>query len=108
MFRLFGSADSKQVASELVAQLTKYLPPDLVKERLSKLSVNRVTHQIEALYSMAEELRDQHRLGFIGKTIMANEFQWELKQLHYPDDFVDMVVEGLVLRLQKTKSRKTK
>jgi hypothetical protein len=101
MLGLFRQSTAKTAATELAELLARDLPADLVRLRRAKLSVNKVTHQLEALYARAAELRDHHRLGYLGKTLLAYELQWMLKQHDYPQDFVNVVIEGLVLRLQR-------
>lgn len=103
MFDFLGGRKARSAASELASQFTKHLPVVMVQERRGSLSVNKLTHQIELLYEHAIDLRNRYRMGFFGKTIMINDFQWELKRRGYPEDFIDIIVEGLILRLNSKK-----
>lgn len=101
----FSSAREKTFARELVLRLVKELPPALVEDRRKVLSVNKVTRLLERTYREAKSFQQTHRLGFVKRAILANSFKWELKSSAYPDDFVDLATEGLVIEVSRaTKS----
>jgi hypothetical protein len=97
----FGPSRDNGFAKELVGRLTKELPPALMETRRKVLSVNKVTRQLEKTFQAAAEYQREHRLGFIRRAFLANGFRWELKNAGYPDDFIDVAVEGLVVELSR-------
>ena len=101
----FGPSRDSAFAKELAAKLTKELPPALMDERRKVLSVNKVTRQLEKTFEAAAAYQRENRIGFIRRAFLANGFRWELKNLGYPDDFVDVAVEGLVVELSRGKAR---
>lgn len=101
---IFGSSKDAAFVNELVAALTKDLPPKLMDSRRGVLSVNKVTRQLEKTFQAAAAYHAEHRLGFIRRASFANSFRWELKGCGYPDDFVDMATEGLVVEVSKART----
>jgi hypothetical protein len=97
----FGLSRDSAFAKELVTRLTKELPPALMDERRKVLSVNKVTRQLEKTFEAAANYQREHRIGFIRRAFLANGFRWELKNQGYPDDFIDVATEGLVVELSR-------
>lgn len=91
-------------ARELVAALSKELPAGLMETRRKALSVNKITRQLERTYQRAVAYQAEHRIGFIRRAALANAFRWELKENGFPDDFIDVATEGLVVELSKARS----
>ena len=92
------------LAHNLVAGLKKDLPPTLMEKQRKILSVNKITQILEKSYQMAREHQSNQRMGFIKKAVLANSFKWELRNLGYPENFIDMATEGLVIELSKSGS----
>lgn len=103
IFSLFGHASLQVFAQSLAQQLSKDLPPVLMSDRRKVLSVNKVTRLLDRTYQAASSYQQQHHMGFIKRAVLANSFKWELKHVKYPDDFVEMATEGLVVALCKPK-----
>jgi hypothetical protein len=101
----FGPSRDSAFAKELAARLTKELPPAMMDERRKVLSVNKVTRQLEKTFEAAAAYQRDNRIGFIRRAFLANGFRWELKNLGYPDDFIDVAVEGLVVELSRPPKR---
>lgn len=97
----FGPSRDSAFAKDLVAKLAKELPPALMETRRKVLSVNKVTRQLEKTFQAAAVYQRENRLGFIRRAILANGFRWELKNTGYPQDFIDVAVEGLVVELSR-------
>jgi len=99
----FGFARESAFAKELVAALVKHLPPKLMEAHRGTISVNKVTRQLEKTYKDAADYQREHRIGFIRRAVLANGFRWELKNNGYPDDFVNVATEGLVVELSRAR-----
>lgn len=96
-------ASEKTFVSGQIEQLVKDLPPMLIAGGRGKVSVNKITRHLERVYTAASDFKDERHIGFVGRAVMANTFKWGLKEASYPDDFVDMATEGLVVALSKLK-----
>lgn len=103
-FKIFNFSAEKTLAHDLVVDLKKDLPPTLMEKQRKVLSVNKITRLLEKTYQVAREHQNSQGMGFIKRSILANSFKWELKNLGYPEDFIDMATEGLVMELMRKDS----
>lgn len=99
--RLFNHDAEKSLAKDLSAQIVKNLSPRLMSERRQVLSANKVSRLLEQSYEIAKAYQSTHKLGMIKRAVLANSFRWELKSCGYPDDFINVATEGLVVELGK-------
>lgn len=99
--RLFSHDAEKALAKELSAQLVKNLSPKLMSERRQVLSTNKISRLLEQSYEVAKAYQSTHKLGMIGRAVLANSFRWELKACGYPEDFINVATEGLIVELGK-------
>ena len=103
LFNFVTRSEERAFVAKQVEQLCKDLPPKLIAEARGKVTVNKITRSLERIYASASAFRDERRLGFVGRAVVANSFKWGLKEASYPDEFVDMATEGLIVALSKTK-----
>lgn len=99
--KLFNHSAEKALAHNLAIGLQKDLPPTLMEKQRKVLSVNKVTQLLEKTYQVAQDYQKNNKIGFVKRAILANSFKWELKSLGYPEDFIDMATEGLVMMLMR-------
>lgn len=99
--RLFNHDAERALARELSAQIAKNLSPKLMNERRQVLSANKVSRLLEQSYEIAKAYQSSHKLGMIKRAVLANTFRWELKSSGYPDDFINVATEGLIIELGK-------
>lgn len=88
------------MAADLAGHLVKNLPPKTIRERIHTLSANRITRILEQAFS---KLTWDNKVGrsFMGRTILANNFRWALKDAGYPREFIDIAVEGLIVEFSR-------
>lgn len=94
-------SNERSFVQDLVAQLVRNLPPEVIAAGRSKVSVNKITRHLEKVYLDAASFQSAHKIGFLGRAVMANAFKWGLKEASYPDEFVDMATEGFIVALSK-------
>ena len=99
--RLFDHDAEKTLAKQLVEQILKNLSPKLMSERRQVLSAKKISRLLEQAYAIAKDYQVAHGLGMAKRAILANSFRWELKSCGYPDDFINVATEGLVVELSK-------
>ena len=92
----------KALAKSLAQTLSKEISPKVMNEKRKLLSVNKITKILEIAYQSVEIYQVNKKLGFFRRVVLANNFKWELKSLNYPDDFVNMATEGLLVSLTKS------
>lgn len=99
IFRFFNHSSEKEFAGDLVERLLKELPPRLMEQHHKVLSVNKITRLLERNGQLATSYQQANRLGVMKRAVLANHFKWRLKNSGYPDDFVDVATESLVVSL---------
>lgn len=106
MFSLFNTRPVKDKAHELANDLAKRLPPKSIDSNRQLLSVNKISNVLEKIYANALQYKQASRLGVFKRSVLANAFRWRLQELGYPQAFVDMAVEGLVVEISEIKRKK--
>jgi hypothetical protein len=99
---LFGSISGKQVdefAKALVQDILKHFPPLEAPAKARKSSQKKVASVIEGALQKAVAFKQQHKLGIYKTARLGNTFRWELKERGYDAEFVDTIVQDLVVRL---------
>jgi hypothetical protein len=93
----------KAFADQLAESLVRDLPPKLILSGANVISANRVTTILERSYGKAAAYQGQHRIGFFGRATFANAFRWKMAELGYPDEFINVATQGLLVHLSKNK-----
>ena len=88
-------------AKQLALDLSAHYPPSLDQSPQKRVSVNRMTRILEEAFSRAESFKNEQRLGWLGKARLGNSFRWELKELGYSNEFVEMATEGLIVYITR-------
>ena len=102
--RLFFDPAVKEFAKDLALGIAKRYPPALDKEPDKRPSVNRMTRIIEDACKQAVDFKDAGKLGWLGKARLSNAFRWELVELGYRPDFVDLATEAVVVEISRRRS----
>lgn len=104
LLRIFNNDAEKLLAKELAENLAKNLPPKLMDLRRHVLSANKISRLLEQAFEIAKDHQTKTRMGFIKRAILANNLKWELRTRGYPQDFIDVTTEGLVVELSRKNS----
>lgn len=102
--KIFKSAPVDEFAKSLAAQIAKRYPPALDREPGKRPSLNRLTRIVEDACQKVVTFQAEHRLGVVGKAKLGNAFRWELTELGYQKDFVDLATEAVVVHLSRAPS----
>ena len=105
---VFG-VSGKQIdefARTLAESVAKRYPPALDKAKDRKVSVNRITKVLEDTFTKAVEFDRGGKLGLYKRARLGNSFKWELKELGYSAQFVDVATEGLIIYLTRKDAAK--
>lgn len=97
----FTRSEEKKCVASLLVKICKDLPVEKISDGRSKVSVNKVTRVLEGVYQDATDFKNERKVGFVGRAVMANAFKWGLKEAGYADAFVNMATEGLIVALSK-------
>jgi hypothetical protein len=90
-------------AKALAQDIAKRYPPALDKQPDKRPSVNRLTRIIEDACAKAQDFRQEHSLGWLSKAKLGNTFRWELTELGYQKDFVELATEAVIVQLSRRK-----
>ena len=99
---LFGSVSGKQVdefAKALVQDIVRYYPPANAVGKARKVSDKKVASVIEGALQKAAAFKKEHQLGIYKTARLGNTFRWELKEKGYDAEFIDTIVQDLVVRM---------
>lgn len=92
----------RMLAKQLAGELIKQLPPrQFSAEKRAVLSVNKVSKSLERIFAIAREENRIKKMGIIRRSVFANGFKWQMREAMYPEDFIDMATEGLLVELAK-------
>ncbi len=89
--------DVDAFAKKLANELSSRYPAAVEKSPQKRISVNRITRLLEETFAQAETFKNEHRLGWIKKAKLGNSFRWELKELGYSEEFIEVATEGLIV-----------
>ena len=103
--KLFGGVSGKDVdefAKGLAQGIAKHYPPAMDKGAAErKISQKRLTTILEESFSKASTYRSENKLGVYKKARLSNTFRWELEELGYSKEFIEMATEGLVVYIAR-------
>jgi len=101
---LFGSVSGKQIdefAKSLAQELAKRYPAALDKGGERRISQKRMTTILEDTCNRALDFKKQHKLGVYKKARLGNTFRWELQEMGYSENFVELATEGLIVYITR-------
>jgi hypothetical protein len=88
IFDWFDTREGDGLAREIVAELTKRVPPTTLPAKDKKAAIRlRNTH--EAVFARAGKFARTHKLNVYKKARFANQFKWALKDAGYPPEFIE-------------------
>lgn len=106
MFKdLFKPPPIGEFAKTLAQDIAKRYPPALDSQAGKRPSVNRLTRIIEDACAKAVTFNKEQSLGWLSKAKLGNAFRWELTELGYQKDFVELATEAVVVHLSRKVSK---
>ena len=75
--------------------LAKRYGPELERDTTKKRNPQRLTKAFDSTFNRAIKFQQEHKLGIYGKARLSNCFKWQLKELGYPDEFVDLATSAM-------------
>lgn len=100
----FSGASSKKVdefAGQLARQIAAKFPPEFDVDSRKAIPEKRLTRILEEAFAAAQTFKNENKLGMYKKARLSNSFRWELKQLGYTNEFVELATEGMVVYLTR-------
>lgn len=95
------TSEIKEFAVDLADQIAKRYPPALDSQPGKRPSVNRLTRITEDACVKAVEFHDRHKLGWLSRARLGNDFRWALAELGYTKEFVDFATEAVIVHISR-------
>jgi hypothetical protein len=99
--RLWAPSGINTTVEALVRELVRRYPPSMASGEGRRLSPQAVTNILEAVIGKAVAKSQELELGVVGKARLSNNFKWALKEQGYPEAFIDLVTEALVVYMTR-------
>ena len=64
-------------------------------DQTKKRNPSRLSNAFDSTFNRAIDFQLEHKLGIYGKAKLIAAFKSELKELGYPDDFVDLASSAM-------------
>ncbi|MEY4268551.1 MAG: hypothetical protein RIS90_3086 [Pseudomonadota bacterium] len=99
--RFWAPSGINTTVEALVRELVRRYPPSMASGEGRRLSPQAVTNILEAVIGKAVAKSQELELGVVGKARLSNNFKWALKEQGYPEAFIDLVTEALVVYMTR-------
>lgn len=108
LFFKFSGRKIDAFAGQLAQQIAAKYPPELDTTSKKAIPEKRLTRILEEVFVAARAFKDENKLGLYKKARLSNSFRWELSQLGYSPEFIELATEGMVVYItRKTEKEKT-
>lgn len=104
VFQLFTGKKIDVFAKQIASDLAKRFPPSSEEGESRKISPKGLSNILESMYVKACTFKEEHKLGVYKVARLSNTFKWELKELGYSAQFIDVATEGLIVYLTRKTS----
>ena len=101
IFSRFSSKEVDTFAKSLAVEISKRYPPALEGDKEKKISQNRIARVLEDACKKAISFNSEKHLGIYRKARLGNTFRWELTELGYSKQFVELATEGLIVYITR-------
>lgn len=104
LFDWFSGKAVDEFAKSLAQDLAKRFPPSMESGGERKISPKGISNILETLYEKAVAFKTEKKLGMFRTAKLSNIFRWELKELGYSSEFIEVATEGLVVYMTRNKN----
>jgi len=101
ILEFFSTRKVTEFAKGLAQDVAKRYPPAIANNPAQMVSQKRLTSILEEAFVRAAEFKREHKLGWYKKAKLGNEFRWELKELGYDKQFIEVATEGLIVYITR-------
>jgi hypothetical protein len=93
-----------EFSAKLAIDLAQRYPPSLETDATKKRNPDRLAKAFDSTFNRAIDFQRERKLGVYGKARLGNTFRWKLKELGYPDEFIEIATKALVhlISVQRT------
>lgn len=99
--KLKAPSPVEALVDALVNELMRRYPPIMASGEGRRLSPQAVTNILETVIGKAVVKSQEMNLGVVGKAKLGTDFKFALKAKGYPDKFVDVMTEALIVYVSR-------
>jgi hypothetical protein len=88
----------------LVADLKRHINPDLTANKTQALSVNKTTRVVERIIKSFQAYDETRKLSYFARVRFFHQLEWKLRDAGYSKEFVDLILESLLMSRRKGQS----
>lgn len=99
--KLTKGAAATEFAKTLASEIATRYPAAFDQDPVKRPSVNRLTRIVEDACTRAASFSKEQRLGVIGKAKLGNALRWELTELGYGKEFIDLATEAVIVTISR-------
>ena len=104
--KFFSMRKVNEFARSLAQDIARRYPPAIANNPAQVVSQQRLNGILEEVFIRAAEFQRENRLGWFRKAKLGNEFRWELKEMGYDEQFIDVATKGLIVYMARDPSPK--
>lgn len=101
VFGFFSRDKINAFANSTAQRITIRYPPVIANNPEQPVSQQRIAEILHEAFAAVPQFRQEGPLGLLGRTRLRNAFKWELLEIGYGDEFVDLAAEKLMERLTR-------
>ena len=106
ILKFFSMRKVNEFAGSLAQDIARRYPPAIANNPTQVVSQQRLNSILEEVFIRAAEFQLENRLGWFRKAKLGNEFRWELKEMGYDEQFIDVATKGLIVYMTRDPSPK--
>lgn len=103
---LLDFSAEQALAARLAAHVEKNLPAKLMDDKRHILSANKITRVLEQAFEQAVDHKTKFQPSFFRRAVLANKLKWELRSKGFPDDFISVMTESVIVALSRKPTAK--
>lgn len=100
MFRLFFVHGVAECARSLAEEIARRYPSAIANSPEPMVSERRVSEILESVFEQSHRFSRGQRLGVVGQIRLGRALKWQLRELGYNENFVDMAGRYLAAGVQ--------
>lgn len=95
MLGLFFAPSIRECARSLADEISRRYPSAIANSPEPMVSQRRLSEILESVFSQSRRFSQERRLGVIAQIKLGRALKWQLRELGYDEDFIDMAAEYL-------------
>jgi hypothetical protein len=96
-----------ELAKTLAQDVAKRYPPAIANNPARVVSQQRLSAILEQVFAHAAGFSRENSLGWYKRVRLGSAFKWELKEIGYDEEFIDMAAKGLIRSVSGSHLTKT-